>query len=260
MSNPNSTTLTKALLVAALAALPSCVADLPTTLEAPEKAHKDGDEPVGDPIDKPGSKPEDTVGGEDNTYDHTPSLGAEDSRDPLEIAQQREEEGSPETRARLHSCQKLPIAALRNLLSDLGVDLEATGDIPTAGQLLAGGGTALGQANYAARMGEDLVWTAAGAAKQFDIFVQAAPEIIAAMPTLPHCQGMGVGELQGAGVPMFNEADGSCNADAVTCLIGRPATADHLAICKSLVDSASTVENGRVVAVAALLSAAHSCE
>jgi hypothetical protein len=133
------------------------------------------------------------------------------------------------------------------------VDLDATGDPPTAGQLLNGGGTALGQANYAARMGEDIVWTAAGAAKMFDIYVQAAPEIIAAMPNLPQCQ------IEGVGPNMFEE-DGSCNADAVSCLIGRPATADHLAICKDLVDSASSVDNGRNIAVAALLSAAHTCE
>jgi hypothetical protein len=102
-------------------------------------------------------------------------------------------------------------------------------------------------------MGEDLVWTAAGAAKQFDIFVQAAPEIIAAMPTLPHCQEAGVG------VAMFDDA-GQCNEPAVTCLIGRPATAEHLALCNSVVASASDPTKGQAIAVAALLSAAHSCE
>jgi len=238
------------LAAAALVATAGCAGDPPTTLL--EKPHKEPGETVGDSPDKP-SKPEDTVGGEDNTYDHMDSLGEDDARDPLEIAQQREEEGTPEVRARLHSCQKLQIAALRNILVGFGVDLEATGDPETAGQLLAGGGTALGQANYAARMGEDLVWTAAGAAKQFDIFVQAAPEIIAAMPTLPQCQ------IDGSGPEMF-DGDSDCNPDAVSCLIGRPATPEHLAICKSLVESASTLENGRNIAVATLLSAAHSCE
>jgi hypothetical protein len=233
----------------------ACAGDPPTTLL--EKPHKEPGETVGDSVDKPGGKPEDAVA-EGNTYDHMNSLGADDARDPLEIAAQHEEEGSPEVRARLHSCQKLQITAIRNILVDFGVDLEATGDPDTAGELLANGGTALGQANYAARMGEDLVWTAAGAAKQFDIFVQAAPEIIAAMPTLPQCQ------KDGAGVEMFDVSgdgtDVSCNEDAVTCLIGRPATADHLAICKSLIASASTLENGQNIAVATLLSAAHSCE
>ena len=34
---------------------------------------------------------------------------------------------------------------------------------------------ALGAANYDARVGETIVWSSAGAAKLFDIFVQAAP-------------------------------------------------------------------------------------
>lgn len=234
----------------------ACAGDPPTTLL--EKPHKDPSESVGDSPDKPGTKPEDTVGGEENTYDHMQSLGAEDARDPVEIAAQHEEEGSPEVRARLHSCQKLQINAIRNILVDFGVNLDATGDPDTAGELLNNGGTALGQANYAARMGEDIVWTAAGAAKQFDIFVQAAPEVIAAMPGLPQCQ------VDGVGVEVFEvSADGTsvtCNEDAVSCLIGRPATADHLAICKSLVESASSLENGQNIAVATLLAAAHSCE
>ena len=223
-------------------------AENPSHLDIDDNHDKDAEDPVGDTVDKQGNKPEDSVGGEETTFDHE-----NDYRDPYEIALQQAEEGSPEVRSRLHSCQKLQITTLRNLLTDFGVNLDATGNPPTAGQLLANGGTALGQSNYAARMGEDIVWTAAGAAKTFDIFVQAAPEIIAAMPNLPQCQ------IDGVGSPVFNE-DGSCNEDAVSCLIGRPATADHLAICKDLVDNASDVEKGRNIAVAALLSAAHTCE
>ena len=231
----------------------ACVGEPPTSLL--DKPRKGAEETVGDTPDKQGGRPEDTVGGEDTTFDHMPNLGADEARDPLEIAKQREEEGTPEVRSRLHSCQKLQIAAIRNMLVDFGVDLEATGEPSTAGQLLAEGTTALGAANYAARMGEDLVWTAAGAAKQFDIFVQAAPEIIAAMPALPQC--MKEGATEG---PQVFETDGSCNRDAVTCLIGRPATDDHLAICKSLVASASNPDKGKSMAVATLLAAAHSCE
>lgn len=232
-------------------------AERPTTIDTDVDHDKEKDDPIGDEIDKPGNKPEDTTGGEDNTHDHMPGLGENESRDPFEIAKQREEEGSPEARARLHSCQKLQIQAVRNILSDLGVNLDAEGNPPTAGQLVSGGGTSLGAANYAARMGEDIVWTAAGAAKTFDIWVQAAPEIIAAMPTAPLCQDNGVGP------EMFNEdteGNVTCNEDAVSCIIGRPATEDHLAICNSLVASASTVDKGKNIAVAALLSAAHSCE
>jgi len=242
---------TKTLVSVALLGLAGCAGDLPTGLKP--TTEKPDTTPVGDPIDKPGNKPEDAVGDEDNTFDHMAGLGEEDTRDPAEIAKQREEEGSPEARARMHSCQKVQITTLRNLLSQLGVNLDATGNPPTAGQLLADGGTALGAANYAARMGEDLVWTAAGAAKQFDIFVQAAPEIIAAMPTLGQCMEGGVATT------MFDE-QGKCNEAAVTCLIGRPATAEHVALCDSLATSASEPGKGQAMAVAALLSAAHSCE
>ena len=51
-----------------------------------------------------------------------------------------------------------------------------------------------------------------------------------------------------------------CDPDAVTCLLGRPASAKVVAVCTDLVASASDVEAGKKIAVAALLSAAHSCE
>jgi hypothetical protein len=227
-------------------------AEQPNRLPDVDNHDKDESDPIGDPIDKPGNKPEDTVGGEETTFDHE-----NDYRDPYEIALQHAEEGSPDTRARLHSCQKLQITALRNILVDFGVDLERESDPPSAGQLISGGGTALGQSNYAARTGEDIVWTAAGAAKTFDIFVQAAPEIIAAMPSLAQCQ------IDGVGPNMFDDSDPenpTCNDDAVSCLIGRPATPEHLAICNNLVKSGSSLEIGKNIAVGALLSAAHSCE
>lgn len=227
-------------------------AENPNHLNIDDNHDKDAQDPVGDTVDKQGNKPEDSVGGEETTFDHD-----NDYRDPYEIALQQAEEGPPEVRSRLHSCQKLQIAALRNILTDFGVDLAAEGDPPTAGQLINGGGTALGQSNYPARTGEDIVWTAAGAAKTFDIFVQAAPEIIAAMPNLAQCQ------IDGTGPSMFDESDPenpTCNDDAVSCLIGRPATPDHIAICNNLLQSGSSLAVSKNIAVGALLSAAHSCE
>jgi hypothetical protein len=150
----------------------------------------------------------------------------------------------------------MQITTLKNILTSLGVDLGATsggGQPPTAGELLNAGGPALGGANYQARVGEAIVWTAAGAAKQFDIFVQAAPEIIANLKNAPACQ------VNGVGPDMFN-ADDTCNEDAISCIIGKPATPEHVAICNSLVTSASDIDKGKAIAVATLLSAAHSCE
>jgi hypothetical protein len=243
-----------AVLGTALAALVGCGVEPPTTLGKDKSAKPDGQ----------GQDPNDVenqdgngVGDEGNTFDHMASLSPEDhGTNPWEIAAQRQEEGPPEVRTRMHSCQKMQITTLRNILSSLGVDLMATagqGQPPTAGQLVNGGGTALGQANYAARAGEAIVWTAAGAAKQFDIFVQAAPEIIANISTAPACQ------VNGSGPEMFN-ADNTCNQDAISCIIGKPASAEHVAICNNLVTTASDIDKGKNIAVATMLSAAHSCE
>ncbi|NUQ77221.1 MAG: hypothetical protein HUU21_27110 [Polyangiaceae bacterium] len=213
--------------------------------------------PQGTPIDDPTNAiPEGEApysAGADNTHDHFNDLGANGARDPFDILAQRQEEGPPEIRTRLHSCQKLQIAAVRSLLSSFGVNLDATGDPAPAGQLLATGTGALGSANYDARVGETIVWSSAGAAKLFDIFVQAAPEIIANMETSDQCQ------LNGAGVKMFDDAN-QCNKDAISCLIGKPATPDHVALCSNVVKSASSAEKGRNIAVATMLSAAFSCE
>ncbi len=193
------------------------------------------------------------AGGQKNTFDHMATLGNDQAKDPFQVLKERQEEGPAEVRTRLHSCQKIQVTTLRSILVGFGVNIDATGDPPTAGQLLKEGTGALGAANYDARVGESIVWTAAGAAKMFDILVQAAPEIIANLPSSAQCQ------IDGVGPQVFDE-NNKCVEDAVTCLIGRPATADHVAICNSVVQQASDVETGKKIAVATLLSAAHSCE
>jgi hypothetical protein len=208
---------------------------------------------IDDPTKDPGNEPGAFAGGEDNTQSHMGDLGDGVFKDPFEVLAQRMEEGPPEVRTRLHSCQKLQNTSLRNLLTSLGVNMDATGDPPTAGQLLNGGTSALGAANYDARVGEGIVWTAAGAAKLFDIFVQAAPEIINNLPNADQCKVDGVG-------PSMFDASNQCNADAIACITGRPATPSHVAICNKVVTSASDVEKGKRIAVATLMSAAHSCE
>lgn len=93
----------------------------------------------------------------------------------------------------------------------------------------------------------------ATASRLFDILVQAAPEIIAAMPTLDACR---IGER---GTEMF-DASGSCTADGISCLLGLPATETHVALCNTFVARASTPENGRSIAVASMLAANFTCE
>lgn len=253
-------------LLAALAVGAGCAGDPPTCLgeacnqdeENPGDPPKPSDPPPelqnDDPTDDQANGPtaSDDPG---NTFEHPTDLDGT-SRDPFDILQQRAEEGPPEVRTRLHSCQKVTIAALRNILVSLGVDLQRESNPPSAGQLLAGGGNALGASNYGARASEALVWTAAGAAKTFDIFVQAAPEIIANLPNQAQCQVGGVG-------PQVFDGEGddiTCNADALSCMMGVLATPEHVAICNSALKSASDVEKGKAIAVATVLSAAHSCE
>lgn len=233
---------------ALLAGLAAC-AQAPTELKPTSKDPVYHEDPTQGQAEQPGA----FNGGADNTFDHFNDLGEFGARDPFDILAQRQEEGPAEIRTRLHSCQKITYAALGNLLSSLGVDLNATGTPPTAGQLYKGGSGALGVANYDARVGEATVWSAAGAAKLFDIFVQAAPEVIANLPNMDQCK------IDGVGARVFNDDD-TCNADGLSCIMGRPASDTQVSVCNYLVQQASDVETGKRIAVATILSATHTCE
>lgn len=265
MNSENHVRLAPLALIAALAFAAGCAGDPPTCIgeacdqddETPQ-APKPSDDPPelqnDDPTDDQAQGPT-SSDDPDNTFEHPTDLDGT-ARDPFDILQQRAEEGPPEVRTRLHSCQKVTVTSLRNILVGLGVDLERESNPPSAGQLLAGGGNALGASNYGARASEALVWTAAGAAKTFDIFVQAAPEIIANLPNQPLCQ------IGGVGPQVFDgEADDlTCNRDALSCMMGVAATDEHVAICNSALKSSTDAEKGKAIAVATVLSAAHSCE
>ena len=54
--------------------------------------------------------------------------------------------------------------------------------------------------------------------------------------------------------------DPTCNRDALSCMMGVAATDEHVAICNSALKSSSDLEKGKAIAVATVLSAAHSCE
>ena len=99
--------------------------------------------------------------------------------------------GPPEISTRMHSCQKMKYATVGNVLTTLGVNMASTAKTAHA----ADRGSALqgrragrwAQANYGARVREASRRRHHGGGhpgyKLFDIMVQAAPEIIAAMPT-----------------------------------------------------------------------------
>jgi hypothetical protein len=231
----------------ALGALASCAQPPAGLKPAGNKTYNE--DPTQDPSQAPGAY----NGGDKNTFDHFNDLGEFGGRDPFDILAQREEEGPAEVRTRLHSCQKVPYATLGNILSSLGVDMGLKSTPPSAGQLYKGGAGALGVANYDARVGETITWSAAGAAKLFDIFVQAAPEIIANLPSLAQCQ------IDGTGPSMFDDQN-NCNPDALACIMGRPASQAQVDVCSHLVQTHPDPEQGKKIAVATILSATHSCE
>jgi hypothetical protein len=156
----------------------------------------------------------------------------------------------------MHSCSKIRYSSLGTLLTGIGVNLTtnaAAGQPQTAGQLYRGGGPAMGAPNYGARIPEAIELTTAGATKLFDIFVQAAQQVITNLPNVQRCQ------VNGQGVQMF-DAQGKCNPDAITCIVGAKATQEQVDLCNSALNAASTPDLGKRIAVGSLLAAVHTCE
>ena len=203
-----------------------------------------------------------TTGKDGNTFDHFNDPGASGQKDPFELLKERAEEGPPEVRNRLHSCTKIPYASLGTFLTSRGVNLNATssGGAPkTAGELYKTGMDALGVARFDARESETYFHTTAGATKLFDIFVQAAPEIIANIQNVEDCK------LNGASKPMFDATTGACVYESLSCIMGRPATDDDMTLCNLMLaqaakGNAKDLTTKRNITVAAFLSAANTCE
>lgn len=198
----------------------------------------------------------------DNTFDHFNDPGSDGAKDPFEILKERAEEGPPEVRTRLHSCTKIAYASLGAFLTSRGVNLAKTssGTGPkTAGELYKQGADALGVAKFDAREGETYFHTTASATKLFDIFVQAAPEVIANIATQDACKVGGIGK------PMFDTVTGKCVFESLSCIMGRPATADDLAMCDLMLEQAAPGDMADLtlkqnITVAVFLSAANTCE
>ncbi len=219
------------------------------------------DEPNPNPVPSPGTgtgtgtggdtfgiAPGGTSSGTDgNTFDHM-----DNDVDPFAVLGRIQEQGPPEISTKLHSCQKLKYATLGKVLAELGVNMNATA-ANSAAVLYKGGAGAMGAANYSARIPEAIELTTAGATKLFDIFVQAAPEIITAMPTNVSCQ------VGGVATQMF-DAQGKCTLEGISCLQGSPASQAQKDLCDSALTQGSTLAIGKTIAVGTILSAAHTCE
>jgi len=190
-----------------------------------------------------------TAGGDGNTFNHDgDGLGPE--TDPFAVLARTQQEGAPEISTKMHSCQKMHYTTVGNVLASFGVNMAATA-ATSAGALYKGGSQAMGAPNYGARVPESIELSTAGATKLFDIFVQAAPEIITAFPTKALKAGVAV-QLIGT--------DGKFTSDGIAFLQGSPATQAQLDLANNILGSASTPAIGQTLAVATLLAAAHTCE
>jgi hypothetical protein len=157
--------------------------------------------------------------------------------------------GSPEVTARLHGCGKLSLGALGSLLASRGL---AGGSKPpqTSGKALyaqPATAAAFGAANYTARVPEAPFASTSAMAKMFDIFTMASYDAVAPDWSAPACPDAKV--LGG---------DGKFTSDGLSCLMGKPATAEHLAIANTAIEKSPT--DGTKLVIAALLSAAHTCQ
>jgi hypothetical protein len=193
-----------------------------------------------------------------NTQHHfqDPNTGDNGITDPNQQQAQDQTVGSPEVVARLHSCSKIAYASLGNILSERGVNMSNTKST-SAAILYKGGASALGTANYSGRVPEMIIPSTAALSKEFDILVAAAQEIQAASKA---------GTLKMSACPSTQlvDANGNFTTDGLTCLMGKPATADYLTIANDAIAQAQsqglTQDQGQQIAIAAVLEAANTCE
>ena len=157
---------------------------------------------------------------------------------------------SPEVTSRLHGCGKMSIGSVGQLLQSRG--LTGRGQRPNG--VLSGmaifqqGDTAstLGAANYNGRVPEAPFASTSAASKLFDIFTMASYDAVVETWSAPACPGVKLLEA------------GKLTKDGISCLIGKPATDEHVAIANEAV--ANNPTDGAKLAIAALLAAAHTCQ
>jgi hypothetical protein len=186
------------------------------------------------------------TGGINNTFDHPTE------QDPFAILQRVETEGAPAVSTKEHSCAKMKYATVGHVLSALGVNL-ANKTATSGGAIYTAASQSMGAPDYAARVSESLELTTAGATKLFDILTESAPEIIVGVGKATSCM------TAGTPAAIFG-ADGKCAVAGLSCIQGYPATQAQVDLCNNILTSASTPTIGQTLAVATLMSAAHSCE
>jgi hypothetical protein len=190
--------------------------------------------------------------GLDNTWNHqAQSTGGQNGiTDPTQVVAQDAQIGSPDVVARLHGAQKMQYATLGTIMDDLGVDTTAT-QTNSAGELYVDGTGPLGVAVYPSRVPEMIIPSTSALAKEYDIFVAAATEILSSnLASSTRCPN----------TQLVDSTSGQFTQDGISCLIGKPATPDYLTLANQLVAAASDTATGQQIAVATLLAAAHTSE
>jgi hypothetical protein len=187
-----------------------------------------------------------TTGSDDTTFDHD-----NNQISVWELIDRLTKDGPPSFTSRMHPCTKPRYRTLGNILRSVGINTGNTTPL-SAGALYTDGDSAMGAPNYANRIRENISITTSGASRAFDALAAGADEIIANLPGLARCQ------IGGVNVQLFNGA--TCVADGISCMIGVPATPQHVELCNLTIQRASDQATGRRLAVATLMAAAYTCE
>ncbi|MBX3189262.1 MAG: hypothetical protein KF819_19720 [Labilithrix sp.] len=212
------------------------------------------DQLTGGPGSRDPRDPNSTAGGEDTTFDHNNDPGgtSENTNPPAEPSQIKMV-GSPEVTSRLHACGKLTVSSLGSILNSRGLVGVQGAQRPQGAQTglaiynQGASAAALGGPNYNGRVPEAPFASTSAMAKMFDIFTMASYDAVAANWTATACPDVKV-----------LGADGKFTQDGLTCLMGKPAKPEHVAIANDAI--AKNATDGAKIAIAAVLSAAHTCQ
>ena len=193
--------------------------------------------------------PNATAGTEGTTYDHSNDPAGNAAADylPPEPAQIKVI-GSPEVTARLHACGKITNSALGKLITSRGLTGGGAGrpaGSQSGQQIYNASGAALGAANYQGRIPEAPFASTSAMAKLFDIFTMASYDAVADAWTAPACPGT---KLLDAG---------KFTKDGLSCIMGKPATDEHVAVANDAITKGGA--DGSKIAVATLLAAVNTC-
>jgi hypothetical protein len=193
-----------------------------------------------------------TAGGEGNSYNHIrDSVGGENGITDLHARKLEELTiGTPEDVARLHGAQKISYGSLGSMLGDFGVSLQAgaKGSL-SAGTLYTGGRNALGAPIYTSRTPEMLTPSTSALAKQMDIFVAAAPDIVTNIGNSKRCPGV-----------KLLDTNNQFTKDGIACLTGKPTSDAYLQVANQMLTDVGDPTKGPQIAVATILAAQHISE